>query len=356
MFFRRILVLAAIATMMGGCIGREKATPIPTPIATRAAVTLPTDTPEPTATATETPVPTAQPTTGASGGPEDAVVQFARIENRRWEPEISAQMAPQFSLQANGFLVYQFNGGPSVDGWYQTVLTASLASKFVRFLVDDIGVLRLAKKRGIPNVRFGTNQDGTAISHAAMGVVYVKTATDEGMLVIPEDELNFPPPGPDFKSISDLKGVLQSVEIWKNAALEPLAPAEQKAIADVLGWWVNERVPYTPTEGAAYGTQAGSSVPADAQTLAWPLDTNLKAQFNKEYGHKPKKLDLKGDEMAAAWRAYRDRPASFWGPLWRAKNSDPAATDRYLISLRPKVPGGNHVEIDYEFFGLRDGE
>ncbi len=345
------VVVALTLTLMlllTACGGDEEPTPLPRayrpqPVTVR---TLPSPTPEPSETRepTHTPDPTRETTVRQIQLPADGdevVVQFGRIENRPWQPEILAQMTPNLSLQANGYMVYQFGGGSSADGWYQTVLTPTLVTGFVKKLVDDIKVLEMADKLPPPKVGFATKADGTPDDPKAYGVIYVKTATDEGRLILTQEQIENPS-GPYAANLKALQDLIRVMEFWRNTTEGSPTPEQKAAAAGVLGWWADPRQPYTPGAGLAFGTRAPSWVPADAPVAEWPLDSALDEAIDAKYGTVPSELAVAAEDVPTLIRAGREQPPSFWGSLWRM-GRDGA---RYIVGLRPAVPGSNNVVID----------
>jgi hypothetical protein len=101
----------------------------------------------------------------------------------------------------------------------------------------------------------------------------------------------------------------------------------------------------------AYGTRPRANIPGDPATAVWPLGTpTLGEAFGVPYGAKPAELLLRGDDLSMVLAADRQRPASFWGPLW-TEDGRPAA----LAGIRAGVPGGNHCVIEYTYQVPRRG-
>jgi hypothetical protein len=351
MLLRRcVLVLTAVA-VTGCAVGREPTPTVmpPPPVAT--AVPLPTNTPEPTSTAAPTATAGPAAVSELPADPDAVVVQFARIEHRPWEPDILAQMTPNFSLQSDGYLVYQYPGGPSRDGWYQTVITPTNVAAFVRKLADDIGVLDIADRRGEPAVRFGTAADGSPADTEALGVIYVQTADRSGRLVIDVDDLEHPT-GPDAERIGQLLLLINALQLWRRGTDSEFSPEQRAAIAGILGWWADPRQPYTPTSGVAFGTRARRNLPADAVTSLWPLADSPAGTFDADFGQPPVELKLTGQDFANVFQADRQRPASPWGALWTWRdpaNAAPPDPIPFLIGVRPGVPGANNTVVDYDY-------
>jgi hypothetical protein len=277
--------------------------------------------------------------------PEAVVVQVGRVHHSPWEPAILAQMRPDFSLQSSGYGVFTQEGGPSVDGWYQTALSPVDTLNFVKLLVDDVGILDLAQRRGEPKLNFTTKVDGSPGDTTGVVVVYVKTAGQEARLVIPEAELANPT-GPDAVKIEKLGSVLTALELWQSGVGRTYTPEEAAAIARNLGWWTDTRQPYSPDIAVAFGTNDLVTAPADAPAAAWPLETTrLGEAFDVPFGKTPSELALKDADAVAVVRADGSRPASFWGPLWTNK---PDSRD-YLVGVRVAPPGSNHMVLDYSY-------
>lgn len=341
------IAAALILTLAVAACGGDEPTPVPREFVPQRATAraMPTATPKPTATAE--PTATKNPTQKAAGetrlptSPDDVVVQFGRIENRPGQPDILAQMTPNLSLQGNGYMVYRHEGGSSADGWYQTVLTPTLTVDFVKKLVDEIKVLEMAEKLPAPKVAFATKKDGTSDGPKAYGVIYVKTADDEGRLILTQEQLENPS-GPYAANIRKLEEMIRALEFWRANTEGSPSAAQKAAVASSLGWWIDPRVPYTPTGALAFGTRAPSWLPADAPIGTWPLDSDLAEAISAKYGAVPSELPIAPDEVAELIRAGRSQPRSFWGPLWR-QGADGVP---YIIGIRPAVPGSNNVVID----------
>ena len=283
-----------------------------------------------------------------------AIIQLARIEPSPWEPAIKAQMVPHFSLQASGVGRFSTDSGPSEDGWYQTAITPHDAERFLQRLVDDVGVLELAAARGEEPVRFETPPDGEtplcpgSDQPAATGVVYVKTADREGSLVFSQCEL-IDPTGPEADQLIELQQVLSLVQLWKRGVDTDLPPETITATQTLLGWWSDLRQPYTPASVVAFGTRARGDIPADALRVAWPLSSALTETFDADFGATPVEARFEPPDSVALIRGARGAFGTtlgprFWGPLW-----EDGSGEDFLIGLRPSVPGGNRVVIDYEF-------
>jgi len=384
------VLLIAATTMLAACGGGggggdegDDALPTEPPPATLQL--LPSATPRATATAT----PGGEDEDAASTGgpaalpadPEAVIVQLARIEHSAWEPAIKGQMAPHFSLQANGFAVFQSAFGESLDGWYQSAILPHEAEALLRTLVDDIGVLELAASRPEEPLAFTFDAEGEPEGCGAYGVIFVQSAQRKGRLVISECELEAPE-GPDAEALTELNEVVNVLESWKNivdhAALAP-PPTEEAgsrrptadlsdvppeglpdAFRSLIGFYSPIRQPYTPDSVVAFGTRARSSIPSDALRVTWPITPLLGMAFDADYGADPAELRLVPPDSTAVLREelifHRARPASFWGPLWEDPEGAAGSDDLlYSVGVRPSVPGGNEVILDYAYSVPRRG-
>jgi len=345
-----VAMTASLGIALAAC-SREEPTAVPPAFFPKASTAkpLPTSTPKPSDTPepTSTPNPaTAAALTNLPAGGDEVVVQFGRIENAPWEPEILADMTPNFSLQAKGYIVYRFEGGSSADGWYQTVLTPTLVTDFVRRLVDDVKVIEMARKIPAPEVTFATNPDGTRAGTTAYGVIYVKTADEKARLIVTQEQIENPK-GPYAKNLKTLHEIIRALEFWRANSEGTPSDTQKAAVRLTLGWWIDPRAPYTPAEALAFGTRARTWVPPDVPVATWPLDTDLAATFSEApFGASPVELKLTLEDTAAVLRAGRQQPRTYWGPLWQpARNGG-----RYLIGVRPAIPGANNVVIEkYRF-------
>jgi len=355
------LVITAVAS--AGCLGgsRDKAAP-PTRTPPRflaqaqdTAAPPPTSEAEATAAAAATlaaaPVPAEAITISRPADtllppdPNAVILQFTRIEPSPWQPEILGQMQPHFSLQASGLGVFTSPFGDSHSGWYQTVITPTYGLAMVKLLLDDIDIVDLAARHGIAEAEYVTNPDGSPARTQVLGVIYAHALGKEGRLVIPEQLMEEPPPGPDHDRLARLHALVLALEVWKQGLVHDFSPDIKMAVGSVLGWWSDVRMPYSPTSAVAYGTRARARVPSDAPVADWPLDApSLAAAFDADYGDDPKELLLRGDQLSLVLTAARQRPRSFWGPLWRQ-----GAPDRYLVGLRVAVPGSNQSVLAYSY-------
>ncbi len=340
-----VFVVAALGFTLTACGGEETPTPIPAALRPKPATAapLPSDTPPPT----DTPVPTDTPNPATLEARQaqlpagdEVVVQFARIENVPWEPEILGQMTPNFSLQANGYAVYRFDGGSSADGWYQTIITPTLVQGFVQKLADEVKVIDMAKQAPAPEVRFETNADGSPAGTKAYGVIYVKTAAAEGRLIVTQEEIENPR-GPNAARLKTLHEMIQALEFWRRTTEQAVAPEVKQFVAAQLGWWVDPRVPYTPSTALAFGTRARSWLPADVPMIAWPLASDPADAFAADFGTTPAELTVPAEDVPAFIRLVRAQPHGYWGPLWRTADGQ-----RFLVGVRPAIPGANNVVID----------
>jgi len=346
--FLPVLAVLAAGWVLASCAG-EKPTPIPAMPAKPAAtlVPLPTSTRRPTATpaaTSETPS-VRRAETLLPLEPDAPIVQIARIGHSPWEPAILAQMSPHFSLQAKGFAVFQAGGGESREGWYQTALSSDQALGFVRLLVDEIGVLELARRRPAPTPAFATDREGRPVGAKAYGVLYVRTAEEEGRLVLTQEEIEAPT-GADAARIDRLRDLLLALELWKSGVWRPFTPEQAGAIAAHLGWWTDLRAPYSPESAVAFGSLARARVPREAPVAIWPLEASLAETFDVPYGQTPAEVVLSEPEnVVAVLTAAHDPPPAHWGPHWR----DADGQTRHLVGIRPAVPGSNQTTLDYTF-------
>jgi hypothetical protein len=351
-------------SVLAGCRGaakRETVLPTRTPSRVVAQV-LATSTNVPTteaeatsaAAATRAAAPAAVETITATGpvetvlpaDPKAVIVQLARIEPSPWEPQLLAEMRPHFSLQADGYGVFWSVVAGSDSGWYQTIITPTDGLNFLKLLMDDIDVLDLAARHSVTEANYAANLDGSPGGTGVLGVVYVRSAGREGRLVIPEKQMENPPAGPDHDRLLHLHAVVMALEIWKEGLVHDFTPEEKLGVGSALGWWSDVRLPYSPQSGVAFGTQARSRLPADAEVADWPLVApSLADAFDAQYGDRPSELLLNGDDLNTLLAADRSRRTSFWGPLWR-QAQDPAT---YLIGLRAGVPGSNHCVVSYKY-------
>jgi hypothetical protein len=269
-------------------------------------------------------------------------------------------MVPHFSLQANGRGFFTADGGPSEDGWYQTAIVPADAERFLQRLVDGVGILDLAAERGEDAVSFETPPDGAAPTCpgsdqiAATGVIYVKTAEREGRLVFSQCDL-VNPSGPDAAQLLELQQVLNLIQLWKQGVYREFDSQSITATRSLLGWWSDIQAPYTPDSVVAYGTRARGGIPADARTATWPLDIPLVEAFDADYGASPVERRYEAPDSVGLIREARSALGStfgprFWGPLWQDGTGA-----SYFVGLRPSIPGGNHVVIDYEYTLPRRG-
>lgn len=296
--------------------------------------------------AVETVTTTEQTITLLPTDPDAVIVQLARIEPSPWEPQILAQMRPHFSLQASGFGVFHSPSGDSETAWYQTVMTPTSGLAFLRLLVDEIGVLDLASRHGVAEADYRTDRLGAPAGTDVLGVIYVHGQGKEGRLVIPEATMEEPPAGPDHDRLVRLHSVILALEVWKQGLFHDFSPEEKMAVGSALGWWSDVRLPFTPESGVAYGSRARANIPGDPAAALWPLGAPALAEaFDAPYGSEPAELLLRGAELAAVLGADLERPASFWGPLWRSG----ADSDLHLVGVRAAVPGSNQCVVDYTY-------
>jgi hypothetical protein len=353
------LATLILSATLAAC-GDDEPTPAPLRQDQRAAtlVPLPTNTPLPT----DTPEPTGTPDPDAVsengdvpfGLPADLsepIIQFARIEPGPWEPEILAQMHPNFSLQGNGYAVYRYDGGSSIDGWYQTIVTPTLALDLLQHLVEEIDVADLAETLDQPELRFEMGLDGKPVGMGAIGIIYVNSSQGSTKLVISEEDLE-QPKGDTAGRVKQLHDVIRALQYWRNATEEVADPGVKAAVLLTLGWWQDKSAPYTPETVVGFGTGARSYYPDDATIVDWPLlETPLSTLIESEYGGEPTEIRLDGADAVLVQRQARERGLSFWGPLWQ----DVDGGDRYLLGLRPAIPGSNHTVVDYEYVLTKRG-
>jgi hypothetical protein len=157
---------------------------------------------------------------------------------------------------------------------------------------------------------------------------------------------NPPADSPDRDRLLQLHSVVLALEVWKQGLGREFSPAEKEAVGSVMGWWSDQRLPYTPETAVAYGTRARSRIPADAPVAGWPLaERPLAGTFDAPLGAKPAEVILRGGELASVLAAQRGRPGSYWGPLW----TESGDASRYLVGLRVGVPGRNEAVVEYSY-------
>ena len=282
------------------------------------------------------------------------VIQIARIENTPWEPQILAQMTPHFSVQASGLTVFSSPYGESNVGWHQTVLSQADVLSFLRLLVDDIGVLDINGAIPESELRFATLPDGSPDGCEAYGVIAVRTAANEGRMIISECELENPT-GEDIEAKQRLGEVVNTIERWKYVVDHSgISPDNQAAFRHIMGWYSGIRQPYTPETAVGFGTRARGSIPSSAAISGWPLELPLGESFDADFGSRPVEIVITGADLQRALQSSLafalERPRSFWGPLY-------ADQDRtlYSVGFRPSVPGSNNVVVDYDYVLPRRG-
>lgn len=300
----------------------------------------------------------------ADGGPAERVVelpadgatpviQIARIENRPWEPLLLAQMTPHLSIQADGYAVFASPYGTSQIGWYQTALSPDDVLSFARLLVSEIGVLDM---QGLEDdeLTFATEPDGSPSDCDAYGIIAVRTAADQGRLIISECELETPT-GADVEAKERLFDVVNTIENWKRVVDHSgVSPEQQIAFRQLMGWYSGVRQPYTPESAVAFGTRARGSIPAGASISGWPLDIPLSESFDADFGQDPVEVVLSGADVQRGLQSSLafalEQPRSYWGPLYMAE-------DRVLhsVGFRAAVPGANYVVVDYDYVPPRRG-
>ncbi|MEO8082397.1 MAG: hypothetical protein ABI780_01100 [Ardenticatenales bacterium] len=340
-----------LAMPLAGCGGNDQPPP-PTPRPPSTVVPVTAAPPTPAVTATEALTATSATTTTFEPAqlPADGaavVLQLARIDHSPWEPALLAQMTPHFSLQANGHIVFS-HPGPDATGWYESVIPPEAVRNFVRIFADEIDVFDLATRHNEEPVLFGVGKDGAPVGCRATGVIFVRTSTREGRLVMSECDINLPT-GPDKARIDRLKEVVNMVQLWKEGVNGPIALERQAAITTFLGWWSDARVPYAPASSVVYVTKAPPSTPADsaaAPRAEWPLDQAITDTLRAEYGARPGELLLGAPETQAVLAASRQRFGTPYGPrAWGPLFTDPDGHVN-LVGIRPAVPGANEVVLD----------
>ncbi|MCB9175627.1 MAG: hypothetical protein H6648_00600 [Caldilineae bacterium] len=352
------LLLGLLPLVAAGCGSDPTPAPrrLPEPKAAEV-VALPTPTESPTAVAEPAvdedqaaELDTVVTTTLEVGLPSDGdapIVQFARIEPSPWEPEILADMHPNFSLQANGRIFYEFDGGSSREGWYQTALTPTLALDFVKLLWDEVGIAELAEALEAPDPAFETELNGQPIGSGPIGVIYVASTAGEVRLVVSQSDLENPS-GPYADRLKRLDDIIRALQLWRNYTESEASDLVKTGVAGTLGWWLDRRVPYTPEAALAFATLARGYLPANANVASWPLqgadDLALAEQVDAGFGADPVEIALSRDDYVLVRAEERRRGESFWGPLWQVADGS-----RYLIGVRPAVPGANHSVIDYRY-------
>jgi hypothetical protein len=254
-------------------------------------------------------------------------------------------MTPGFSLEAGGRAVYQYPGGPAHLGWYESELSEEDALAFVQVLINEAGVLDLARSRPEPTIVFQSMDDGSAMGVETAHVIYVRTAEDEGRLVLTDADLE-DPEGPESERIERLKLVLQALDLWKSGIEREYNSDELEAIRREMGWWSDSREPFQPDSAVALATMARSSTPDEAPFATWPLEVPLDDSITARFGTPPNELLVEGEDVFSLIEASSEREPSILGPLWRSSPDGEA----YLVGVRAVPPGVNHVVIDYEYY------
>lgn len=348
--FAAVLALT-LAVLPAACGGDEPpAPPTPRPPSTVVQPTEPPPTPAVTTTAELSATTATTSTWSPAQLPLDGelpVLQLARIDHSPWEPALLAQMTPHFSLQANGRIVFS-HPGPDATGWYQSVIDPEAVRNFVRIFADEVDVFDLATRHNAEPVLFAVGLDGAAKGCRATGVIFVRTSTRQGRLVMSECDINAPK-GPDKARIDRLKEIVNMVQHWKDGVNGPIDPDRQAAISAFLGWWTETRVPYVPESAVAFVTKAPSSVPAEsaqAPRAEWPLDQTITDTLRASYGARPGELLLGAAETEALLTAARGRFGTSYGPrAWGPLFGD-ADGNVNVIGIRPAVPGANEVVLE----------
>lgn len=352
---RATVLGVAVVLSLAACRGDESNV---TPVSEDAAATvgaLSTSTPDETATPEAPVVPTKAVLLPAEA--DAAIVEVALVEHNPWEPAILAQMRPDFSLQADGDVIFYHATGAAEHGWYEAELSKSQTLEFLRRLVNDVGILDLAAARGEPEITFMSQDDGSAMATEAVHVIYVRTAEEEGRLLITQDELESEE-GPNSARVELLEETLRAVELWRSAVGRDFTGEEEGAITRRLGWWVDEFEEHELDRAVAIGTLARASTPDDAPAAEWPLEVPLSAAIAARFASAPDELILEGPDVAAVLDAAAERESSIFGPLW----ADPDSDTPFLVDIRAAPPGVNHVVFAYEYFrpmpsmglGIRD--
>ncbi len=272
------------------------------------------------------------------------VVQIGQVNHSPWEPELRAQMAPVFSMLASGFVVFAAEGGPSVDGWYQTLLPAEAMEGFLSRLVDQADVLGLARRQQAQPLVFRSRPDGRPVGESRWLAVYVNTRAGEGRLVISSSELE-QPPAAQGPALAELSRILAALETWRGSVAESPDALATEAAKAALGWWVSQVQAYTPDAVVVGGTSAPPYLPVTVEARAWPLERPLADLVGVPFGDPPAEVLLSGAEAAIVWRRSREHASGFWGPLWR----DEEGTERFLVGVRVAPPQGNYLLLDYEY-------
>lgn len=276
--------------------------------------------------------------------PETVVVQVGHIRHSPWEPVLLAQMAPEFSLQASGFVIFAADGGPSADGWYQSMLPPQSVERFLHVLVEEVGIHRLAARYTGKEVRFRSNAAGEALGERELVVVYVNCNRGAARLVLDAEQLR-EPLADEEPQLARLASLLAALNDWRTAAVTPLPATRVESATAALGWWMASALPYTPDTIVLSGTLAAPFTPPQAPTLDWPLEEPLANLVAVPFGSEPAEVSLSGEKAVLVWRRSREAPPSFWGPLWR----DASGGQRYLVAARIAPPESNHLRLAYDY-------
>ncbi len=275
--------------------------------------------------------------------PDRVVVQIGEVRHSPWEPALLAQMAPTFSLLASGYTIFAAQGGPSVDGWYQTVLPPEAVEHMLNRLLADADVLGLASRPAQP-LRVRTRADGSAVGDGRWYAIYVHSTRGEGRLVVSASELRQPPPK-WAAALGELGRLLTAVDTWRSSVAQPVEPEAIEEARAALGWWQPQVLPFTPDAVVISATMAPPYAPATATTLAWPLEQPLTELASVPFGRPPAEVLLRGEAAVLVWRRSREAEAGFWGPLWR----DGTGEQRFLAGVRIAPREGNHLLLDYDY-------
>ncbi len=341
--FLAIAAACAVAVSLAAC--QDATTPSGDPQDSEAATV---DALPPEASDDEPAAPESTETTSGVRLPEDGnavVVQVAKISHDPWEPAILAQMTPSFSLQADGSAYFRYPGGPSPVGWYSVELTEEETIGCVTTLASEAAVLRLSADLPEPDIGFKSKDDGSAAGIEGVYVIYVRSAEEQGRLVI-ESQLIDDPSGPHAEELERLQLVLKALDLWRAGVDREYSAAEVEAIRREMGWWNDSWEPYVPDSAVAFATLARTSTPEDAPSATWPLEVPLSDSVTARYPTRPNELIIEGEDVVAVLENERERESSIFGPLWRGDSSDRA----YLVGIRTVPPGVNHVVVEYTYY------
>jgi len=139
------------------------------------------------------------------------------------------------------------------------------------------------------------------------------------------------------------------VQHWKEGVNQTYGPDFVTSVTNLLGWWTDLRVPYSPESSVAFITRPPSSLPAEGATAPraeWPLDQAITTTLRADYGARPGELLLGTQEtdslLDAARRSFQTPYGRReWGPLFVDSDGNVQ-----LIGIRPSVPGANEVVLE----------